>query len=144
MRKGIVKKLILHVLRDKGPMHPYGLIKAIEEMTFSTYRPSTGVIYPALESLIKEELITVIIKGDRKLYKITEKGKVAISLDRPIREHIEKIMRTDLPYKELSQIYKILIDKWDMLNEADKEAIKAIIKKMIREIEEVVEDKSDN
>ncbi len=140
MRRGIIKKLILHVLRDRGPLHLYGIIKSIEEETLSLYRPSTGVIYPALNGLINKELVKMQIIDGKKIYSITEKGEIAISLDPPLREHIRKFVGKNIPYKELYEAFKLIVSRWSRLSQSQKDKINQIIREFSMKIREVIED----
>ena len=66
--KAIVLKKISH-----EPISGYLIMKGIETDT-NGYKPSTGSIYPLLESMLIDNLVTVSKDGRRKLYKITQKG----------------------------------------------------------------------
>lgn len=136
----MIKKLILHVLRERGPLHIYGIIKSIEEETLSMYRPSTGVIYPALNSLISEGLVKMQILNGDKIYSITEKGEAAISLDTPFKEHIRKLIGKNIPYKELFETFKLIVKRWDNLSQSQKDKINQIIREFSIRIREVIED----
>ena len=144
MRKGFVERIILHILNKEGALHSYGIIKAIRKLTFNTYSPSPGAIYPALKNLLKKNLINETVESNRKLYIITEKGKTAISLDASLAEHIEKICKSGFPLKELSNIAKLLNENWDKM---DKEKHREIVNKLMEyynELSEIVNKNEDH
>jgi DNA-binding PadR family transcriptional regulator len=57
----------------KKEMSGYALMAALKEM--SGKRPSPGSVYPLLESLKSEGLVSCRIDGRRKIYSMTAKGK---------------------------------------------------------------------
>ena len=73
-------KLRIIVLRHlgHGPRSGYQLIKEIKEQT--GWKPSYGSVYPLLEQLRNEGLVTAKEEGKSKLYKLTLKGKAALHL----------------------------------------------------------------
>ncbi len=72
-------RLTLLMLIGDEPRHGYELIKAIGEMTGGTYEPSPGAVYPTLQMLADEGVITEAKpkKGDeaKKAFEITKSGK---------------------------------------------------------------------
>ena len=79
-----VKTLCLGIL-SVGEASGYEIKKDIEEGMFSHFiEASFGSIYPALTQLAGEELVTVRAeeqtgKPDKKVYAITDKGRVALA-----------------------------------------------------------------
>lgn len=59
------------------PQSGYGLIKIIEET--SGWKPSYGSIYPQLEQLTNEGLVTFKEEGRKKIYSLTKKGDDALT-----------------------------------------------------------------
>jgi len=79
MRIGTVQLWLLLLLSDK-PMYGYEIIRELERRFSGHWSPKTGTIYPALEKLEENGLITGQIEfrdhgPDRKHYAITDKGK---------------------------------------------------------------------
>ena len=139
MNHGRLKRMILHILRDKGPLHAYGIMKSFGEYTMNVYRPSTGALYPSLRSLLREGYIEEFIEGGRKIYRITDKGLVAISLDPPIHEHIKRFIGRDIPIKELWEVGEMIFRSWDSLDDEAKGRIKSLISEFHLKVKEVVE-----
>lgn len=73
LAKGDFAGLLLVVLREK-PRHGYEIMKALEDRFHGFYKPSPGAIYPALQSLHRRGLVTVVGGERRKVYRITPEG----------------------------------------------------------------------
>ena len=72
---GELRLVLLHLLRDSAS-HGYELIKAIEMLTEGNYTPSPGVIYPTLDLLRDQQLITVSDEENgRRVIAITRHGQ---------------------------------------------------------------------
>ena len=74
VRRGDVRSAILALLDDR-PMHGYEIITELEERTGGRWRPSAGSIYPTLQLLEDEGLVTAEEVDGRKVYSLTEAGK---------------------------------------------------------------------
>ena len=66
--------IILSLIFEK-PSHGYEIIKEIEQKSSGIYKPSPGMIYPALTYLEEAAFTESEAEGAKKLYKITESGK---------------------------------------------------------------------
>ena len=78
MRFGTVQLWLLLLLADK-PMYGYEIIRELERRFSGYWQPKTGTIYPALEKLEENGLVTGQIEfrdhgPDRKHYALTDKG----------------------------------------------------------------------
>jgi DNA-binding PadR family transcriptional regulator len=73
--------LILGLLAEK-PRHGYEIIKALDERSKGFYVPSPGMVYPALTYLEEIGHATVEVDGSRKLYHITDEGKLHLEANR--------------------------------------------------------------
>lgn len=76
MGRGDIRAAVLVELAEK-PMHGYQLIQAIETRSGGTWRPSPGSIYPTLQLLADEGLVSATQDGERKVYSLTEAGTEA-------------------------------------------------------------------
>ena len=72
--KGNVRGLLLAALLD-GPAHGYELMGRLEEQTGGRWRPSPGSVYPLLQLLEDEGLITGTDQDGRRVYELTETGR---------------------------------------------------------------------
>ncbi|HEY4228332.1 MAG TPA: PadR family transcriptional regulator [Candidatus Limnocylindrales bacterium] len=76
MRRGEVRPLILAALLKK-PMHGYEVIQDLEEQSGGRWRPSAGSVYPTLQQLADEGLVTSEEVDGRRTYTLTEEGRKA-------------------------------------------------------------------
>ncbi|EUA05877.1 transcriptional regulator PadR-like family protein [Mycobacterium kansasii 732] len=76
-RRGDVRAAIL-VLLGEGPMHGYEMIQQIAERSNGLWRPSPGSVYPTLQLLDDEGLVTAgASDGSKKLFELTDEGRAA-------------------------------------------------------------------
>ncbi|WP_370150117.1 PadR family transcriptional regulator [Streptacidiphilus sp. EB129] len=73
-RRGDVRASLLALLRDR-PMHGYEMIREIAERSGGTWKPSPGSVYPTLQMLEEEGLITGEESGGKRLFQLTESGR---------------------------------------------------------------------
>ena len=101
---GDMKYVILKLLRDK-PMHGYEVMKELEEHTRGCYKPSPGTVYPTLQWLEDEGLVSCAETEGKKTYSITDagrkflednKGTVEDIFDR-VEEMIENLLNDPMP-----------------------------------------------
>ena len=71
-------RLYLLKLLDDGPKHGYELIRLLEDRFLGLYAPSAGTIYPRLQWMVAEGLVTHTAVGGRKVYEITEAGRAEL------------------------------------------------------------------
>ncbi|MEO7207035.1 MAG: PadR family transcriptional regulator [Steroidobacteraceae bacterium] len=72
-------QLIILKLLDEKSRYGYEIIKELDERSKGFYVPSPGMVYPALTYLEEIGHATVTVDGARKLYSITESGKVHLA-----------------------------------------------------------------
>ncbi|MFI1044884.1 PadR family transcriptional regulator [Streptomyces griseoruber] len=75
-RRGDVRASILALLKDR-PMHGYEMIQEIAERSGGAWKPSPGSVYPTLQLLEDEGLISSESEGGKKLFSLTEEGRTA-------------------------------------------------------------------
>ena len=73
-RRGDVRSAILTLLAER-PMHGYEMIGELEERTGGRWRPSAGSIYPTLQLLEDEGLVSPEQVEGRKVYSLTDPGR---------------------------------------------------------------------
>jgi DNA-binding PadR family transcriptional regulator len=73
--KGEVRTAVLALLAEK-PRHGYEIIREIEERSGGSWKPSAGSVYPTLQLLADEGLIIAEESNARKIYSLTEAGRV--------------------------------------------------------------------
>lgn len=72
--RGDVRSAILYLLAEQ-PHHGYQLTTEIETRSNGTWKPSAGAIYPALQQLADEGLVTAEEDAGRKTYTLTDEGR---------------------------------------------------------------------
>jgi DNA-binding PadR family transcriptional regulator len=77
VRRGDVRSAILALLDDR-PMHGYEMIQELEERTGGRWRPSAGSIYPTLQLLEDEGLVSAEEVEGRKVFSLTDSGQEAV------------------------------------------------------------------
>lgn len=75
-------QLLLLSLLDEKPSHGYELIKALETRTGGFYKPSPGVVYPALTYLEDVGYATVDTEGNKKRYQLSDAGREYLTQNR--------------------------------------------------------------
>ena len=81
-------QLLLLALIAEKPSHGYDLIKLLEERSGGYYVPSPGMIYPALTYLEEAGHATIEQDGTKKLYRISEEGKVHLDQNRAAADEL--------------------------------------------------------
>lgn len=84
MGRGDVRAAVLALLAEK-PMHGYQIISEIAERSGGAWKPSAGSVYPTLQLLADEGLISAEESNGRKTYSLTDAGRAEAeaSADRP-------------------------------------------------------------
>ena len=77
MARGDVRAAVLALLAEE-PMHGYQIIREIERRSGGSWKPSAGSVYPTLQLLSDEELISAEESHGRKVYALTESGRGAV------------------------------------------------------------------
>jgi DNA-binding PadR family transcriptional regulator len=77
-------RLIALALIAEEPRHGYEIIKLVEEKTADWYSPSPGIVYPTLTYLEEAGYVTASTEGAKKLYTITEEGRVYLKANRDL------------------------------------------------------------
>ena len=72
------------------PMHGYGIVQKVKELTDGTILLSPGTMYGSLSKMEKDSLIVLLREEDkRKVYQLTDLGREVLALEkeRIIRLH---------------------------------------------------------
>lgn len=68
-------RIALLSLLEEGSAHGYELMKELETRSGGMYKASAGTIYPTLQQLEDEELVTVRAENGKKVYSLTDAGR---------------------------------------------------------------------
>ena len=73
------------------PMHGYGIVQKVKELTDGTILLSPGTMYGSLSKMEKDRLIALIREEEkRKIYQITDLGREVLALE---KERIVRLYR---------------------------------------------------
>jgi len=73
-RRGDIRHAILALLAEQ-PRNGYQMMQELEQRSRGMWRPSPGAVYPALQQLEDERLVTVDASGSGRVYSLTERGR---------------------------------------------------------------------
>ncbi len=85
--RGDLKFAILALIAEK-PMHGYEVMHALEEECAGSYKASPGSVYPTLQLLEDQGYLTSQDYGGKKVYSITDTGRVYLNEN---RDHVKRI-----------------------------------------------------
>ena len=100
--RGQLKTTTLNILADK-PMSGSELVQTIESQL--GWKPSYGSIYPMLDQLLKEQLVTYHTDKKKKIYTLTLNGKKALKQNRKNKESLVKLLNKT--YSIMKEVYGI-------------------------------------
>lgn len=79
------------------PLHGYGILKKVEEMSGGRLKLAAGTLYGALSTLERNKLVVLMGEDEknkrRKLYQMTESGRALIRFE---IERLEEMVRNGL------------------------------------------------
>jgi DNA-binding PadR family transcriptional regulator len=81
-------RLALLSLLESGPKHGYELMKELESKSGGIYKASAGAIYPALQQLEDEDLVTSDQAAGKRTYSLTDAGRAELQRE---SETVKKI-----------------------------------------------------
>jgi DNA-binding PadR family transcriptional regulator len=82
-----MKYVILKLLQEK-PKHGYEVMKDLEDRMRGWYSPSPGTVYPTLQWLEDEGLVSANDVEGKKVYEITDRGRRFLEEHRDLVEEI--------------------------------------------------------
>lgn len=71
-------RLALLSMLESGPKHGYELMKELETKSGGIYRASAGAIYPALQQLEDEGMVTSDTAAGKRVYSLTDAGRAEL------------------------------------------------------------------
>ncbi len=103
-QRGDIAPIILHALHAK-PMHGYEVISHLEEKSHGMWRPSAGSVYPTLQLLEEQDLVTSDTKDGKKVYTLTESGlKEAEQVEAKFKAHWQERSGHSKQFRELKTV----------------------------------------
>jgi DNA-binding PadR family transcriptional regulator len=116
-------RLYLLKLLAEGPKHGYELIRLLENRFLGLYAPSAGTIYPRLQRMEAEGLVTHTAAGGRKIYEITDAGR------RELRQRSGELSTLE------AEIHASVADLSELANEIQNE-VRGSVRDIKRELSE--------
>ena len=74
--RGDVRAAIITLLAEE-PMHGYQIITELTERSGGVWQPSPGSVYPTLQAMEDQGLVTVDTSGGRRVFSLTDEGRAA-------------------------------------------------------------------
>jgi DNA-binding PadR family transcriptional regulator len=74
--RGDIRAAILALLAEQ-PMHGYQIIQEVTDRSSGVWAPSAGSVYPTLQALEDEGLVTVDMSEGKKVFSLTDAGRAA-------------------------------------------------------------------
>ena len=74
MRRGDIRVALLRALQA-GPAHGYEIIRRLEEGSGGMWRPSAGSVYPTLQMLEEQGLLSSHEDNGKRVYELTDSGR---------------------------------------------------------------------
>jgi DNA-binding PadR family transcriptional regulator len=71
-------RLALLSMLESGPKHGYELMKELETKSGGIYKASAGAIYPALQQLEDEGMVTSDAAAGKRTYSLTNEGRAEL------------------------------------------------------------------
>ncbi len=147
--KGVLRFVLLDLLRDK-PAHGYELIRALEERSHGFYTPSTGSVYPILQTLQEQGYVTATERAGKKTYTITAHGLDYLKEHTDILDGLHNMAAHKIQFdraewgetiEELQGLRKLFGRKIGRLTCEQKAEIREAIKETCHTIETIIENK---
>lgn len=67
---------------SRSPIYGWQLAERIAETTKGGWRPGAGAVYPILKGLVRQKLARTDVRGGRKVYLVTPRGRARLALMR--------------------------------------------------------------
>jgi DNA-binding PadR family transcriptional regulator len=77
-RRGNVQAAILALLAEQ-PMHGYQILQELAERTGGAWSPSPGSVYPTLQMLEDQGLLTSETSGGKRVFSLTDEGRSKVA-----------------------------------------------------------------
>lgn len=130
--RGSLKFIILLMLKDQ-PMHGYAIMKAIEDKY--EHPISQGIIYPTLQMLEDQGLVTITEQDHKKVYSLTTQGTQYLTDNQESIDRI-KSRQAEPHWKSIPQVRR----RFSELAYLIFSNLKDIDDDKLKQIEDILED----
>ena len=126
---GDMKYVILKLLQDK-PRHGYEVMKELEERMHGCYSPSPGTVYPTLQWLEDEGLVTARDVDGKKVYEVDD-------IFERVREAVDRVAGGGMVdvNRALGRVVKAVYRAGWKVDEAARKRVAELLAKAAEEIE---------
>jgi DNA-binding PadR family transcriptional regulator len=128
--RGDVRAAVLALLAEQ-PMHGYQIIHEIEERSGGDWKPSPGSVYPTLQLLADEGLITADEQNGRKTYTLTEAGRETVA------EHGTSTPWNDSDHVDFGALPKAGVELAQAAAQVGRSGTPEQVRQAVRELEDV-------
>lgn len=148
--RGGVRYLVLEAIAEQA-RHGYEIIQHIEQRASGSYRPSPGVIHPTLQLLEELQHARVVERDGKKVYGITEAGKVELETNRSSVDEFYARFTEDQPWESYAEDFAELMKRVGRLMQTFRKgahrgrmspttmrAIRVALDEALRKIEDVL------
>jgi DNA-binding PadR family transcriptional regulator len=118
MRDGYLRNAVMQQLKRK-PHSGYSLMKALSEEI--GWKPSPGSMYPLLQQLLKEQIVTVKKSDRKRIYSLTKIGQ----------EEAKSITDTSIMSSDIQELAKLSLSNLEDLSSTDKKEVHKQIKSIL-------------
>jgi DNA-binding PadR family transcriptional regulator len=119
--RGDVRTAVLLLVADQ-PMHGYQLMQAISERTGGVWTPSPGAVYPTIQQLEDEGLVTVTTDAGRRLVMLTDVGRDQLERNREAWGDPFAAFDPSAPSADLRRLVHELVDAVRQVGRAGNDA----------------------
>lgn len=131
---------MLLALLERRPMHGYEVMAELGRLFGPAYRASPGSVYPAVEALEAEGLISGSESGGRTVYRPTPAGAAALAERASVLGAIE--LRTGARFRDDGSSLDPILDRLrarvaPLAGRVDPDAAAAILERAAAEIEDL-------
>ncbi|TMR13584.1 helix-turn-helix transcriptional regulator, partial [Nonomuraea turkmeniaca] len=130
VRRGDVRAALLALLLE-GPQNGYQMIQDIQERSRGVWRPSPGSVYPALQQLEDEGLVTASESGGSRAYQLTERGREQAA------RHAEEAPWDEVARSVPADRHELSV-LWAQLNEAFAHLVRTASDRQVEEAKQLI------
>jgi len=103
--RGQIRTALLALL-EEGSMHGYEMIRQIDDRSGGRWKPSPGAVYPTLQQMTDEGLVTVVEDGGKRIFSLTDEGRAVVGDLNDADREPWTVDGTDNPMWELKPLMK--------------------------------------
>jgi DNA-binding PadR family transcriptional regulator len=102
-RRGDIQTAVLRLLAE-SPMHGYQIIQELADRSGGVWNPGPGSVYPTLQAMEEQDLVTSEMDGSKRVYSLTDDGRQAAEAgERGARTPWDDMAEASGPRVELRQ-----------------------------------------